>query len=98
MDKKNKKEKKQICVNLPIEIYTQLEKNADKRKLDKTNYIVYLIQNDKDDMFSEGAANALNQISCSTETLLKNVKENDEVRPFVIGIRDGVKELWRYLR
>ena len=98
MQKNNKKEKKQVCINLPVEVYDQLEKKAEKRKLDKTNYITYLVQNDKDDMYSENAARIINNISCATEKLLPYVKEDDKIRPFVIDIRDGVKELWRYLR
>jgi len=98
MDKNSKKERKQICINLPIEVYERLEKNSGKRKLDKTNYITYLIQNDKDDIFSEGAAKTLNRITCSTERLMKSVKKDDKIRPFVIDIKDGVNELWRYLR
>ena len=66
MYKENKKEKKQICVNLSIEAYNLLEKNAEKRKLDKTNYIAHLIQNDRDDMYSEGASKALNKITKET--------------------------------
>lgn len=94
----DKKGKKQVCINLPIGVYVQLEKNAEKRKLDKTNYIAYLIQNDKDDMYSEKAASALDNISYSTEQLLKNVNKDDKLRPFVVGVRDGVKDLWQCLR
>lgn len=94
----DKKGKKQVCINLPIGVYIQLEKNAEKRKLDKTNYIAYLIQNDKDDMYSEKAARALDNISYSTEQLLKNVNKDDKLRPFVVGVRDGVKDLWQCLR
>ena len=98
MYKENKKEKKQICVNLSIETYNLLEKNAEKRKLDKTNYIAHLIQNDRDDMYSEEASKALNKITCSAENLLQSVEKDDKIRPFVIEIRDGVKELWQYLQ
>lgn len=98
MYKENKKEKKQICVNLSIETYNLLEKNAEKRKLDKTNYIAHLIQNDRDDIYSEGASKALNKITCSTENLLQSVEKDDKIRPFVIEIGDGVKELWQYLQ
>lgn len=94
----DKKERKQVCINLPIGVYVQLEKNADKRKLDKTNYIAYLIQNDKDDMYSEKAARALENMSYSAEQLLKNVNKDDKLRPFVVGVRDGVKDLWQCLR
>lgn len=98
MYENNKKERKKVCVNLPIEIYEQLEKKARRRRLDKTNYISYLIQKDKDDIYSEGASNALDQISCSTEKLLQSIGKDDKIRPFVIDIRDGVNDLWRYLR
>lgn len=94
----NKSGRKQICINLLIEVYEKLEKNADRRRLDKTNYITYLIQNDKDDMYSERAARALDSISCSVETLLKNVNKDDKIRPFVVDIKDGVKDLWQCLR
>lgn len=94
----DKKGKKQVCINLPIGVYVQLEKNADKRKLDKTNYIAYLIQNDKDDMYSEKAARALENVGYSAEQLLKNVNKDDKLRPFVVGVRDGVKDLWQCLR
>lgn len=93
-----KEKKKQICVNLPIEVYNLLERNAENRNLDKTNYIAHLIQNDKDDMYSKNAAKALNKITCSAEKLLRNVKKDDKIRPFVVDIRDGVKELWQYLQ
>lgn len=98
MNKNSKKERKQVCINLHIEVYNKLEENADKRKLDKTNYIAYLIQNDKDDMYSEKAARALENINYSTEQLLKNVNKDDKLRPFVVGVRDGVKDLWQCLR
>lgn len=98
MNKNSKKERKQVCINLPIEVYKKLEENAGKRNLDKTNYITYLIQNDKDDMYTERASRALNDISYSTEKLLQYVKKDDKVRPFVVGIRDGVKDLWQCLR
>lgn len=94
----NKKEKKQVCINLPIGVYRQLEKKAEKRKLDKTNYITYLIEKDEDDMYSEGAARALDKITSLTEGLLNSVDKDDNVRPFVVGIRNEVNNLWRYLR
>lgn len=94
----NKKRRKQVCINLSMEVYEKLEKNAERRKLDKTNYIAYLIQNDKDDMYSERAARALDTISCSVETLLRNVKKDNKMKPFVFDIRDGVKDLWQCLR
>lgn len=94
----DKKEKKQVCINLPIGVYRQLEKKAEKRRLDKTNYITYLIEKDEDDMYSEGAARALGQITSLTEGLLNSVDTDDKMRPFVIGIKDEVNNLWRYLR
>lgn len=94
----NKKEKKQVCINLPIGVYRQLEKKAEKRKLDKTNYITYLIEKDEEDMYSEGEARALDQITSLTERLLNSVDKDDKIRPFVVGIRDEVNNLWRYLR
>ncbi len=94
----NKSGRKQVCINLPIEVYEKLEKNADRRRLDKTNYITYLIQNDKDDMYSERAARALDSISCSVEILLRDVNKDDKIRPFVVDIKDGVKDLWQCLR
>lgn len=94
----NKKQRKQVCLNLPIEVNNQLERKAAKRGLDKTNYITYLIQHDQDDMFSEKAARALNNITCSTEKLLNDVPNNDKIRPFVVNIRNGVDELWQCLR
>ena len=94
----DKKEKKQVCINIPIEVYRQLEKKADKRKLDKTNYIIYLIEKDESDMYSEGASRALNQMTGLTESLLNSVDKDDKIRPFVVGIRDEVDRLWRYLR
>lgn len=94
----NNNKKKQVCVNLSIEAYKKLEKNAEKRKLDKTNYITYLIQNDKDDLYSEGAANILNQISSATENLIKVTKNDEKIKPFVVGIKDGVNNLWQFLR
>lgn len=98
MNKNSKKERKQVCINLHIEVYKKLEENADKRNLDKTNYITYLIRNDRDDIYSEKAARALENISYSTEQLLKNVNKDDKLRPFVVGVRDGVKDLWQCLR
>lgn len=98
MYKNSRSYKKQLCLKLPLETYNELERKAAKRKLDKTNYIAYLIQQDRDDMFSENAAKALNNITCSTEKLLNSVSKDDKIRPFVIDIKDGVNELWRYLR
>lgn len=96
---KNKRSyKKQLCLKLPLDIYNELERKAAKRKLDKTNYISYLIQQDRDDMFSGNASKVLNNITCSTEQLLKSVSKDDKIRPFVVNIKDGVNELWRYLR
>lgn len=96
--KMNKKEKKQVCINLPIGVYRQLEKKAEKRKLDKTNYITYLIEKDEEDMYSKGAARALDQITSLTEGLLNSVDKDDKIRPFVVGIRNEVNDLWRHLR
>lgn len=99
MNTNNKKQRKQVCLNLPIEVFNQLKEKANKRGLDNTNYIVYLVQRDQDDMFSKNVARTLNDITCSTEKLLNTVSNNDDkIRPLVIGIRNGVDELWRYLR
>lgn len=98
MNKNSKRERKQLCLNLPIEVYKQLEEKAARRELDKTNYITYLVQNDADDMFSKNASKALNNILYSTERLLNNVSEDNKIKPFVIDIKNGVNELWRYLR
>ena len=49
-------------------------------------------------MYSEEASKALNKITCSAENLLQSVEKDDKIRPFVIEIRDRVKELWQYLQ
>ena len=98
MRKMDKKQRKKVCINIPIDVYLLLEENANKRNLDKTNYITYLIQNDKDDMYSERAYRAVNEISRSTENLLKQVDKDNKIRPFVVDIRDGVRDLWQCLR
>lgn len=103
MIKNSRNDKKQICLKLPMDIYIQLEGKAARRKLDKTNYLIYLIERDQDDMFSENAANILNNITCSVEALLhalpnNNDDNNKRIRPFVTNIIDGVNKLWQYLR
>ncbi len=55
--------RRKICIDLPIELYQEMEEKADRRHLDKTNYIIYLIRQDKDDLFSQKAADALKACS-----------------------------------
>lgn len=98
MSKNSKNDKKQVCIKLSMEVYTQLEEKSARRNLDKTNYITYLIQQDKDDMFSKNASKALNDITYYVEILLNSVSKDDKIRPFVVGVKDGVCELWQYLR
>ena len=98
MNKESRNDKKQICVKLSIEDYNELERKAAIRKLDKTNYLIYLIRHDQDDLFSENAARVLNDITCSTEKLLNILPKDNTIRPFIVKIIKGVNELWQYLQ
>ena len=90
--------RRKICIDLPIELYQEMEEKADRRHLDKTNYIIYLIRQDKDDLFSQKAADALKRVLESTEYLLENIPEDPKVRPFVVQLGEGVNSLCQCLR
>lgn len=90
--------RRKMCIDLPIEIYHEMEEKADRRHLDKTNYFIYLIKQDKDDLFSQKAADALENVLESTEYLLEKIPEDHKVRPFVVQLGEGVNDLCQYLR
>ena len=104
----DKKPKKKLYIKLSEDNYSLLRSNADKRDQDHTNYIIYLIQNDKEDMQSKRAALALDNISAAVIELKTMYNEN---KPFtysgdnkcnecmsIIGqIQKGVTDLWHCL-
>lgn len=100
-------QKKVLYVKLSSSDKELLDTNAQKRKLDRSNYIRYLIRNDQDDLYSEKASEALNIISSSAECL-QNILcddqldqlglDSDGLRESCNLIREGVKELWHCLR
>ena len=99
--------KKGLYVKLSSSDNELLDANAQKRKLDRSNYIRYLIRNDQDDLYSEKASEALNIISSSAECL-QNIlcgdqldqpnMDPDMLRENCNLIIEGVKELWHCLR
>lgn len=97
----SKKNNKSICLNLSIEEYQILEDKAKRRKLDKTNYIRYLINSDQDDLYSVKADRALQQISAGAENLADicnmNKLDQNEILENCDAIIKGVKTLWRCL-
>ena len=97
----SKKNNKSICLNLSIEEYQILEDKAKRRKLDKTNYIRYLINADQDDLYSVKADRALQQISAGAENLADtcnmNKPDQDKIHENCDAIIKGVKTLWRCL-
>lgn len=97
-------QKKGLFVKLSSSDNELLDANAQKRKLDRSNYIRYLIRNDQDDLYSEKAAEALNKIS-SGATRLLNIPcgdqldlDPDTLRANCNHIIEGVEELWHCLR
>lgn len=92
-----KEEMISMCIRLSSEDYKCLERQLKLRNLDKTNYIRYLIRKDFDDLYSEKAANALNQISSSTENIMKKVSEESDIYSECIKLEKGVKQLWQCL-
>lgn len=97
-------QKKGLFVKLSSSDNDLLDANAQKRKLDKSNYIRYLIRNDQDDLYSEKAAEALNKIS-SGANCLQNISYGDQLgldpdtlRENCNLIIEGVEELWHCLR
>ncbi len=98
----SKKNSRSVCLKLSKEEYQTLENKAKQRKLDKTNYIRYLIYTDQDDLYSVKADKALQQISASTENLADicnmNKPDLDEIHENCDEIIKGVKMLWRCLR
>lgn len=94
---------KSICLKLSLEDYNLLVNNATKRNLDKTNYMRYLIDNDKDDLYSENASRALQQISSYAEKIIDSRKLGDlnnkaDICEWCDFILEGVKALWRCFR
>ena len=97
--KELKKERtvKSVCIKFPEEIHTLMVLNAKKRSLDYTNYIRYLIQNDKDDKQSNLAANAINGISEAITVMERECKNCGICESYIKQMKEGVKDLWRCL-
>lgn len=98
----SKKNSRSVCLNLSKEEYQTLEDKAKRRKLDKTNYIRYLICADQDDLYSVKADRALQQISAGAENLAAicnmNKPDQDEIHENCDAIIKGVKMLWHCLK
>ena len=97
-----KQEMKAVTVKLSEKDDLILCDNAKRRKLDKTNYIRYLILQDKnEDLRSETAAKALDKISFSAEEILRQGDDKaalPEIKKYIGRLEEGVKELWRCLK
>ena len=97
----SKKNSRSVCLKLSKEEYQTLENKAKQRKLDKTNYIRYLINADQDDLYSVKADRALQQISAGAENLADicnmNKLDQNEILENCDAIIKGVKTLWRCL-
>lgn len=89
---------KPFYIKLSEEDRKLLEIKSKERNLDRTNYIRYLIRNDRLDRYSDSVVIALDCISSTAEKIINVESENPELKSLCNDLERGVQQLWQSLQ